>query len=47
MYALVGKATMSGMELPTSFSWKHGFFANQSNGLYDRKAPMKAMEKRN
>jgi len=47
MYAMVGKATMSGTDLPTSFSWKHGFFVNQSNGLYNCKAPAKAMEKRN
>ncbi len=38
---------MSGTDLPTGFSWKRGCFVNQSNGLYDCKAPTKATEKRN
>jgi len=37
-YALVGKATMNKPQLLTGFSWKHGFFASQSKGLYDCKA---------
>jgi len=41
-YTLVGKATMNKLRLLlTGFSWKHGFFASQSKGLYDLKALLK------
>ncbi len=47
MYALVGKVTMSGLNHPTSFSWKSGFLASWSKGLYHHNGPLKDKAKRN
>jgi len=38
---------MEKSELPTSFSWKRGFFASQLEGLYDHKALTKEKATRN
>jgi len=32
---------MNGLQKQTGFSWKHGFFASQSEGLYNHNAPPK------
>jgi len=46
-YALVGEATMNGLNRPTGFSWKSGFLASWSKGLYDHNGPPKDKAKRN
>ncbi len=38
---------MNEPRLSTGFSWKRGFFASQSKGLYDRKAPPKEQATKN
>jgi len=46
-YAPVGEATMDKASLPTGFTWKRGFFTNQSKGQHYQQVLAQNMAKRN